>query len=282
MSATTNRQLIEEHFAAKGRLDRAALESQFTSGAKWWPPVSGAQRGLAVRPVEGGLKLAEMLTTLSLRLYAPERSWAIELLAAEEQTGAAQVRLSTRLATSGEVYENTYVYFFRFADGKIAEVWEHLDTAYAFALFDRALSVNSAPSPVDLIKKHFESKRRCDQAELNKEIAEDVRWWPPASAERKGVVTRPIEGRQTMVAHLATEMYEEDGRTWTITHLFGEGDQVCARARLRARVAATGDEYDNEYSYVFRVENGQIAEVWEDFDTAYAFDKLLGAHGACA
>jgi ketosteroid isomerase-like protein len=147
MSATTNRQLIEEHFAAKGRLDRAALESQFSEDAKYWPPVSGAQRGLAVRPVEGGLKLADMLTTLSLRLYAPERSWAIELIVADEHTGAAQVRLSTKLATSGDVYENTYVYFFRFADGRIAEIWEHLDTAYAFALFDRALSVNSTPSP---------------------------------------------------------------------------------------------------------------------------------------
>ena len=28
-------------------------------------------------------KLAEMLTTLSLRLYAPERSWTIELLTIE-------------------------------------------------------------------------------------------------------------------------------------------------------------------------------------------------------
>jgi ketosteroid isomerase-like protein len=139
MSATTNRQLIEEHFAAKGRLDRSVLETEFTEDARWWPPVSGAQRGLAVRPVEGGPKLAEMLTTLSLRLYAPERSWTIELLTADEHAGAAQVRLSTSLATSGDVYENVYVYFFRFRDGKIAEVWEHLDTAYAFALFDRAL-----------------------------------------------------------------------------------------------------------------------------------------------
>jgi hypothetical protein len=32
------------------------------------------------------------------------------------------------------------VYFLRFEQGKIAELWEHLDTAYAFALFDRALS----------------------------------------------------------------------------------------------------------------------------------------------
>ena len=140
MSATTNQQLIREHFAAKDKLDRAALEAGFTADPRWWPPVSGAQRGLAVRPIVGGPTLAEMMTTLSLKLYARERSWKIEFLVADEHLGAAQVQLSTRLAASGEPYENVYVYFFRFEQGKIAELWEHLDTAYAFALFDRALS----------------------------------------------------------------------------------------------------------------------------------------------
>jgi ketosteroid isomerase-like protein len=140
VSATTNQQLIREHFAAKDKLDRAALEAGFTADARWWPPVSGAQRGLAVRPIVGGPTLAEMMTTLSLKLYARERYWKIEFVVADENVGAAQVQLSTRLAASGEPYENVYVYFFRFEQGKIAELWEHLDTAYAFALFDRALS----------------------------------------------------------------------------------------------------------------------------------------------
>jgi ketosteroid isomerase-like protein len=140
VSATTNQQLIREHFAAKDKLDRAALEAGFTADAQYWPPLSGAQRGLAARPIVGGPKLAEMMTTLSLKLYMRERSWKIELLVADEHVGAVQVQLSTRLASSGEPYENIYVYFFRFQDGKIAEMWEHLDTAYAFALFDRALS----------------------------------------------------------------------------------------------------------------------------------------------
>ena len=140
MSAMTNQQLIREHFAAKDRLDRAGLESQFTADARWWPPLSGAQRGLAERPIVGGPTLAEMMATLSLKLYERERSWKIEFLVADEHLGAAQVHLSARLAASGEPYENLYVYFLRFEQGKIAELWEHLDTAYAFALFDRALS----------------------------------------------------------------------------------------------------------------------------------------------
>jgi ketosteroid isomerase-like protein len=140
VSATSNQQLIREHFAAKDELDRVALEAGFTADARWWAPLSGAQRGLAVRPVVGGPRLAEMLTTLSLKLYARERTWKIEFLVADENIGAAQVQLSTRLATSGEPYENVYAYFFRFRHGKIAEIWEHLDTAYAFALFDGASS----------------------------------------------------------------------------------------------------------------------------------------------
>jgi ketosteroid isomerase-like protein len=138
--------------------------------------------------------------------------------------------------------------------------------------------VSNELSPVDLINKHFESKRRSDQVELTNEFAEDVRCWPPVSVERKGIVSCPIEGRERLVDHMTTEMYEEEGRTWTVTHLFGDGNLVCARARLQARVAATGDEYDNTYTYIFRVENGKIAEMWEDFDTAYAFEKLLAGH----
>jgi ketosteroid isomerase-like protein len=132
----SNVQLIRDHFAAKDKLDRDALAAQFTPDAKWWVPLSGAKRGIAVRPMEGGDHLAEILTTLSLRMYERERSWTIEHVVANERIGAAQVHLSTKVAATGAPYENTYIYFFRFADGKIAEIWEHLDTAYAFELFD--------------------------------------------------------------------------------------------------------------------------------------------------
>jgi ketosteroid isomerase-like protein len=134
----SNVQLIKDHFAAKDKLDRDALAAQFTPDARWWVPLSGAQRGLAQRPIEGGEKLADILTTLTLQMYERERSWTIHHVVADEQVGAAQVHLSTRTAASGVPYENIYVYFFRFANGKIAEMWEHLDTAYAFALFDAA------------------------------------------------------------------------------------------------------------------------------------------------
>jgi ketosteroid isomerase-like protein len=134
-----NVQVIKDHFDAKARFDRDALVAQLAAEAKWWVPVSGAQRGIATRPIEGGETIADILTsTLTAQLYEKERNWDIQHVVADDQLGAAQVRLSTKLASSGTPYENTYVYFFRFDDGKIAEIWEHLDTAYAFALFDAA------------------------------------------------------------------------------------------------------------------------------------------------
>jgi ketosteroid isomerase-like protein len=135
----SNTQLLRDHFAAKERFDKDAILNQLTPDAKWWVPLSGAQRGIASRPIEGGQTIADILTnTLSTQLYAKERTWTVQHVVADDAVGAAQVQLSTTLAASGTPYENVYAYFFRFADGKIAEIWEHLDTAYAFSLFDLA------------------------------------------------------------------------------------------------------------------------------------------------
>ena len=38
---------------------------------------------------------------------------------------------------SGNDYLNQYVFVYRLVDGRIAEVWEHLDTAYVFARMAR-------------------------------------------------------------------------------------------------------------------------------------------------
>ena len=96
-------------------------------------------------------------------------------------------------------------------------------------------------APADLIRKHFVTKAKGDREELRKEIAADVRWWAPASAAAKGIVENPMVGADRAIDHLTVEMYEEEGREWTITHLLSEGDLVAVRARLQARVAETAN-----------------------------------------
>jgi uncharacterized protein len=129
-------------------------------------------------------------------------------------------------------------------------------------------------APADLVRKHFVTKAKGDREELRKEIAPDVRWWAPASAAAKGIVENPMVGADRAIDHLTVEMYEEEGREWTITHLLSEGDLVAVRARLQARVAKNGKDYDNTYLFLYRVTEGRIAEAWVEFDTAYTFERF--------
>src|SRR5260370_604327 len=94
-------------------------------------------------------------------------------------------------------------------------------------------------APADLIRKHFVTKVKGDKEELRKEIAPDVRWWAPASAAAKGIVENPMVGAERAINHLTVEMYEEEGREWTITHLLSQGDLVAVLARLQARAGTS-------------------------------------------
>ncbi len=53
---------------------------------------------------------------------------------AEGDLAAAQFRQIARTST-GRDYDNLYTFFFRIRDGQIRELWENVDTGYAFALF---------------------------------------------------------------------------------------------------------------------------------------------------
>ncbi len=61
-------------------------------------------------------------------IYAPgSLDVNMEAVIADRHDVAAQFTLSARLA-NGQPYENRYFFRFRIDDGRIAEVWEYLDT----------------------------------------------------------------------------------------------------------------------------------------------------------
>jgi ketosteroid isomerase-like protein len=55
-------------------------------------------------------------------------------------------------------------------------------------------------------------------------------------------------------------------------------EQVFVELRIRARTGA-GEAYDNQYVFVFTLQNGQIAEVHEHLDTLYAQRRLFDPIG---
>jgi ketosteroid isomerase-like protein len=46
--------------------------------------------------------------------------------------------MDTKLNGNGQPFHNSYAFVYRFEDGRIAEVWEYVDTERAHKLFEKA------------------------------------------------------------------------------------------------------------------------------------------------
>lgn len=103
-------------------------------------------------------------------------------------------------------------------------------------------------------------------------VRDDVRWWVPISAERRGI-HRPLSGWDSIPWFNGSFAFEPQTTTWKVFHLVEEADYVAVHMSREATIK--GDAlFDNEYNWLFRLENDQIAEVWEILDTATAFSAL--------
>jgi ketosteroid isomerase-like protein len=106
-------------------------------------------------------------------------------------------------------------------------------------------------------------------------MADAVRWWVTRSAARLGY-DRPVEGREAVVrlAGGASDRFYRSGSIRRDYHTFvAEGDLVSVWFTMTA-VTTSGEDYTNDYHYLFRCEDGRVAEVWEHLDTAYAISKF--------
>jgi ketosteroid isomerase-like protein len=104
-------------------------------------------------------------------------------------------------------------------------------------------------------------------------MTDDVRWWAPRSAEEQAHIPRPLAGREKVARLLAgaPQMFSE--MQWTVERTFADDDHVVALAHMTGRTTA-GHDYDNDYVFVYRFEDGRIAEVWEHVDMAYILPRL--------
>lgn len=104
-------------------------------------------------------------------------------------------------------------------------------------------------------------------------MADDVRWWVPQSAVEATGLARPLVGKHAVVELLggADAFFAE--MHWTIDQIVAEGDHVAVHAHMKGRTAS-GKDYLNQYHFLYRLDGGCIAEVWEHVDTAYAFARM--------
>jgi ketosteroid isomerase-like protein len=140
MTVHPNAQLLRDFYAAQLRDDKETLATQVTADVRWWAPVSAERRGLISNPIQGRAEVVDLLTVFAGQLYAPGRTWTVQHIVADDDTGAAQVDLIATLTANGQPYRNLYAFIFRFVDGQIAEAWEHTDTDNAYAQFGDAVA----------------------------------------------------------------------------------------------------------------------------------------------
>ena len=125
MSAATNRALVLRYFDIIGGRLQAPLEDCFTPEARWHVPQSNPL--IRPNPKCGIAGVMEVLTS-GVGIYAPgSLDVRLEAVIADEHEVAVQFTLHARLA-KGVPYDNRYMFRFRIEYGRIAEVWEHLDT----------------------------------------------------------------------------------------------------------------------------------------------------------
>jgi ketosteroid isomerase-like protein len=139
LSTEDNKATVQRFLEGMAAGDQGALEALLTEEALWWIPISASRDGFG-RPLAGREAAARLAGGKITKAFQPgSTTWKIQRLVAEDDYVSS---LMHRLAigANGQPYDNEYNFMFRFESGRIAEVWEVMDTALAF----RLLAIDSA------------------------------------------------------------------------------------------------------------------------------------------
>jgi ketosteroid isomerase-like protein len=127
--AAANKELVRRQLAAMEARDTATLAAVFSADARWWVPQSACAKAGIERPLVGRDAVVAMAG--GSEVFFSRMAWTIDLLVAEGAYVAAHMHMEGTTA-SGNDYLNHYHFLYRIEDGLITDVWEHVDTAYAF------------------------------------------------------------------------------------------------------------------------------------------------------
>jgi len=121
-----------------------------------------------------------------------------------------------------------------------------------------------------LIEDFYAALRKGDRARLLELLAPDAVWIPPASAP----VAR-TEGAEAIADALGGQIVRttfdlSKPFALEIRRMLADGDVAVVQQRLTATAKATGNDYDNQYCWVYEIRDGRIAVLEEYADTIVA------------
>ena len=124
-----------------------------------------------------------------------------------------------------------------------------------------------------VVRDQFAAMERQDADAQRALMTDDVRWWVPQSAAEFAGIARPLAGKEAVFGLIGNPGAYFSEMHWTIDQVVAERDHVAVHAHMQGRTAS-GNDYLNHYHWLYRLEGGLIAEIWEHVDTAYAFARM--------
>lgn len=129
-SAAANKALILDYFAVVGGRSDKSIGDFFAADVVWQMPQSNP---MTPNPRRGFAAVMELMGA-GIGVYkAGTIQIDLQHLIADDEQVAAQFTLSAQLANGNGYdnnYSNHYCFVFSIANGKIAAVWEYLDSLY--------------------------------------------------------------------------------------------------------------------------------------------------------
>ena len=128
----TNKELVKRFRQAADTRDFAAASELMSGDIRWWVPRSAERYE---RPIQGRDAVVALLSGATARVYRPDTMQREYHTFVADGDHVAVWLTMTAETTNGADYTNDYHFLYRCTGGRIAEVWEHLDTAYAYSRF---------------------------------------------------------------------------------------------------------------------------------------------------
>ena len=128
----------------------------------------------------------------------------------------------------------------------------------------------------DTVRRIYEALETGDGSVFARSVHPHYVWRVAGQASWSGT----FEGHEAIRDKLLRPLYSRFAGTYTAraTNIIGEGDWVVAEVRGDVELKGSG-RYDNSYCFLFRFEDGLIAEVVEYGDTDLE-ERVLGPYDA--
>jgi ketosteroid isomerase-like protein len=133
------------------------------------------------------------------------------------------------------------------------------------------MSMSTTEENRALIETIFAELGRGRAAPFVDALDDRVRWRTPGSS----VWSLTFEGKASVLNDLLGSVRAQlvDHVHLTVQRVLADGDRVVVEAKGRA-MTKSGQPYDNEYCFVYRIAAGKIVEVTEYLDTQLACSRL--------